>query len=218
MMNLFKPVLNRFVKIFRERSHGEMIEMLLREREGFFGDNSVFVETGCGVSTISLSKCAKDLNALVYSLDYRSEKCDDLKLRFGDQISNVQFVIGDSLTNLPAIAAKHKIDFLFLDSAASAMHTFREFLICEPALNPEACLLVDNAALPDEKKLLSPVRKGKILVPYLLASSYWEVRAHPRSGDSMISAILHKEPNFADPDYEHPEYIDNWQAYFNKTI
>jgi len=218
MIRLLKSILRRYSNINRECSHGEMIERLLEERKDFFRDTPVFVETGCGISTISLNKYAKELNALAYSLDYNSEKINDLKSRVGEQVANIEFVIGDSLESLSKIVAKHTIDFLFLDSAASAMHTFREFLICEPALKPGACLLVDNAALPGEKKLLSPVRKGKILVPYLLASPYWEVRAHPRAGDSMISAILHSEANFADPDYEHPENIDNWQAYFDKVL
>jgi predicted O-methyltransferase YrrM len=195
-----------------------MIEKLLKEHIPFFKDNLVFVETGCGLSTIALNKYAKELNALAYSLDYNIEKCNDLKSRSGDQLDCIKFVIGDSLENLHEIVAKHTIDFLFLDSAASAMHTFREFLICEPALKPGACLLVDNASLPYEKRLLSPVRKGKIIVPYLLSSPYWEVFAHPIAGDSMISAILHREANFADPIYEHPEYIDNWRTHFDKGL
>lgn len=202
----------------RECSHGEMIERLLRERKEYLGDNPVFVETGCGLSTISLNKCAKAFKALAYSFDFSSEKSNELKSRVKDQVADIEFITGDSLENLPKFVAKHTIDFLFLDSAASAMHTFREFLICEPALKAGACLLVDNAALPGEKILLSPVRKGKILVPYLLASPFWEVRAHPRAGDSMISAILHGEANFADSEYEHPEYIDNWQASFDKFL
>ncbi len=218
MIKLFKFVLKRYSNIYRECSHGEMIERLLRERKDFFRDNPIFVETGCGISTISLNKCAEELNALAYSLDYNSEKSNDLKSRVGEQVASIKFVIGNSLDNLPKIVTKHTINFLFLDSAASAMHTFREFLICEPALKPGACLLVDNASLPGEKKLLSPVRKGNILVPYLLASPYWEVCAHPRAGDSMISAILHSEANFANPDYEHTDYIDNWRARFDKTL
>jgi len=200
----------------RECSHGELIEKLLKKRKKIWKHNPVFVETGSGISTISLSKCAKELNALAYSLDYNSDKCDELKQRVGDQLSNIEFIIGDSLINLPKIIDKHSIDFLFLDSAPSAMHIFREFLICEPAFKPGACLLVDNAALPEEKCLLSLVRKGKILVPYLLASAYWEVQAHPKAGDSMISAILHEEAKFADPAYEQPNYVEPWQANLNR--
>jgi len=215
---LYRSVRRRFANIYRECSHGEMIERLLDERREFLRENPVFVETGCGVSTVSLSAYAKRLNALAYSLDSSSDKSDDLKSRVGERVANIEFVIGDSLENLPKIVEKHRIDFLFLDSAASAMHTFREFVICEPALMPGACVLVDNASLPGAMVLLSPARKGKVLVPYLLASPYWEVRAHPRAGDSMISAIRHSEAKFADPDYEDPGHIDNWRPYFDEAI
>lgn len=218
MITRLKQILRRNPKKIREFTHGEFIEKLLSERKEYLSDSPVFIETGCGISTISLNKCAKAFNATAYSLDYNSEKSNELKSRVVDKFENIEFVIGDSLQTLPIIVAKNTIDFLFLDSAASAMHTFREFLICEPALKEGACLLVDNAALPEEKLLLSPVRKGKILVPYLLASSFWEVRSHPRAGDSMISAVLHGKPNFADPAYEDPDYIDNWRADFNKSL
>lgn len=215
MMQILKSIIKRNR---RQCSHGEMIERLLKERELFFQENPVFVEIGCGLSTVSLSKMAKEMSAISYSIDYNSDKSADLKLRFGKQVNNTNFIIGDSLERLPKIVEKHKIDFLFLDSAASAMHTFKEFSICESAFNIGACLLVDNAALPGKKKILSAVRKGKILVPYLLASSYWEVFSHHRAGDSMISAILHDKADFADYDYEHPEYIDEWRQYFNKSL
>jgi len=216
-MNLFKIALKKCLGRNRECSHGDMIERLIGQRQDRLRDKPVFVETGCGLSTISLARIAKKLNASTYSLDYNEEKIDDLKRRAGEQVGNIEFVVGDSLKNLPKILEKHTIiDFLFLDSTASATHTFREFLIVEPALGPGACLLVDNAALPGAKRLLSPVRKGKILVPYLLASPYWEVHAHPRAGDSMISAVFHSEADFADPDYEHPEYIDNWRSRFDR--
>ena len=218
MISRIKSILGRGPYITREHSHGEMIEKIIRERQDFFKDSPVFVETGCGMSTVSLSKCANEFNAVAYSFDYNSDKSDELKERVGDQVANIEFVIGDSLENLPEIVAKHTIDFLFLDSAASAMHTFREFLICEPALKPGASLLVDNAALPGEKLLLTPCRKGKVLVPYLLASPYWDVSAHPTAGDSMISATLQSEADFADFDYEHPEYIDNWKIAFDKKL
>jgi len=88
----------------------------------------------------------------------------------------------------------------------------------ESSLKPGTFLLVDNAALPQQKILLGPVRKGKILVPYLLASPFWEVKAYPRAGDSMVYSLLNIEGVFADPAYEHPEYIDNWSGCFNRKL
>jgi hypothetical protein len=217
MLKIFTSLLRK-TAIKREYSHGEMIEKLLGEHKVFIRSNPVFVETGCGLSTIAINKYAKKMKAIAYSLEYNSDKSIELQKRVGEQVDNIQFVLGDSLKSLPDIVAKHNIDFLFLDSAASAMQTFQEFLICQPALLPKACLLIDNASLPGGKNLLSPVRKGKILVPYLLASPFWEVKSHPRAGDSMISAVLHSEPHFADPDYEHPEYIDHWLKHFDKGL
>lgn len=66
--------------------------------------------------------------------------------------------------------------------------------------------------------MLSPVRKGKILVPYLLASPFWEVSGYPDAGDSMVSAVMRSEPNYADKDYEDSEYIDNWRSLFKKEL
>ena len=133
-------------------------------------------------------------------------------------LRGVEFVTGDSIEALTELVRTVTPGFLFLDSAASAMHTFREFLVCEQALRAGACLLVDNAALPCTTKTLSPVRKGKILVPYLLASPLWEVQPHPRAGDSMIAAIRHADPVFADPAYEDPEFMGNWRARFDRSL
>jgi predicted O-methyltransferase YrrM len=218
MTKRLKSILKRCLGIHRECSQGEMIERLLAERRESFREKPVFVETGCGASTISLSRYARELNALAYSLDCNSEKSDYLKSHVGDQVAGVEFVIGESLESLAKIVAEHTIDFLFLDSAPSAMHTLREFLICEPGLEPGACVVVDNAALPGERWALGPVRKGRILVPYLLASPYWDVRAHRRAGDSMVSAILHSEADFADPAHEHPDYTDNWRRDLDRSL
>ncbi len=200
-------------------SHGDLIERLLEQHLTEFPENPVFVESGGGVSTLSLAKTGKKLNAKVYSLDYNADKVDDLKARSGTLLSNVEYMIDDSLNSLAKIVKRQeRIDFLFLDSAASAMHTFHEFQISEPRLKAGACLLVDNAALPCVKNLLSPVRKGKILVPYLLASPYWEVTSHPEAGDSMISAVMRETADFADPSYEDPDYIDSWKTFFDSKI
>ncbi len=199
----------------RECSQGEMIEWLLADRSECLGDHPVFVEIGSGVSTIHLSRCGRRLKASVYSLDINAEKIDALRSKAGDRIANVEFVVGNSLDILPDVVEGKRIDFLFLDSAASALHTLHEFLICEPHLHPGACVLIDNAAMPAEKRPLSPARKGKILVPYLLASSHWKVRSHPRAGGSMVSAIYCADADFADPDYENPRHVDHWQEHFD---
>lgn len=218
MLTKLKQLLNQDRTRIRQYTHGEYIEKVIMEHKDTFNLSPVFVETGCGISTISLNKCAEALNAQAFSLDYNREKCDELKSRFGDKVRNIQFIIDDSLKTLPLITKEHQIDFLFLDSAASAMHTFREFQICESALGAGACLLIDNAALPNEKDVLSPVRKGKILVHYLLASPYWEVFPEPKAGDSMILSVRHDTPDYFDPAYEDPGFIDNWRDNFDKSL
>ena len=80
-----------------------------------------------------------------------------------------------------------------------------------------AILLIDNAALPGSSVRLSPVRKGKILVPYLMASANWEVIPFPNSGGSMVGAIKRDNGNYADPDLEHPDYTDHWKDKFNRV-
>lgn len=94
------------------------------------------------------------------------------------------------------------------------MHTFQEFQIIEPFLKAGASLLIDNASLPNTRVMLSPCRKGKIIVPYLLASVWWEVTGHPTAGDSMVSAVRHDCPEFADPAFEWPGFVDTWEADF----
>lgn len=211
-----KSIIDRAI---RRKTHGELIEELIFSNLDLSAPPMVFVETGCGVSTISLAHAGKDNNAKIYSCDINTEKADELTTLSGDKIKNVEFLIGQSLTSLEKIAAKHDtINFLFLDSAASAMYTFNEFQTVEKLLKPGSIVLIDNAAIPGERRLLSPVRKGKILVPYLLASPYWEVKGHPDAGDSMVSAIMRDTADYADPAYEDPEYIDHWRRYFSNEL
>ena len=223
MSSQLKRVINRVRHkvrrgILQTQSHGDLIKELLDQDDGNIGD-PVFVETGCGVSTLALAEIGRRVGATVYSCDYNPQKAEQLKAAAGDVVSNVRFVVGDSLESLRGIADRHAvIRFLFLDSAASAMHTFREFCLIESCLHAGSQVLVDNAALPGHKMVLSPVRKGKILVPYLLASPFWDVSGHPGAGDSMVSAVMRTEPDYADRDYEDPEYIDNWRAKFNREL
>lgn len=204
----------------KKQSHGDLIEELLANANSPANNRKpVFVETGCGISTLSLGKVAKRVGAIVYSCDYNEEKSEELKSSSAGMVENVEFMIGDSLQSLATIASRHdNIDFLFLDSAASAMHTFREFVTVEKCLKPGAQILIDNAAIPGTARVLSPVRKGKILVPYLLSSPFWQVAGYPGAGDSMVGAFLHDMPDYADPEYEDPGYIDNWRSLFKQEL
>lgn len=120
-----------------ELTRGEMIKKLIKEHSQSFPRKPIFVETGCGLSTIGLAEAGKEFNAKIYSCDRNREKVNELKARTNGRLDNVDFLVSDSLENLAKIAEKHaEIQFLHLDSAASAMHTFREFMAVEPALKP----------------------------------------------------------------------------------
>ena len=199
----------------RKYTHGELIRFILLQNSTSLPQAPVFVETGCGISTLLLADIGRKLNAKVYSCDFNAEKVAALKERAGKRVDNVEFLPGDSVARLRELAGRHEqVHFLFLDAAASAMHTFQEFLVIEPVLKQGSILLVDNAALPGETRLLSPCRKGKIIVPYLQASAWWQVFGHPDAGDSMISAKMCDSPDYADPDYEWSEYVDAWEWSF----
>ncbi len=203
----------------RELTHGQMLARLIVERRPFLPPDPVFVETGCGLSTVYLAEAARACNATAWSCDFNEAKVAALKRHVGEHIKHVNFLIGDSHEGLRQILARHpRLDIVFLDAAASAMHTIHEFLIIEPHMPAGSALLIDNAALPGERALLSPCRKGRIVVPYLLASPWWEVRGHPTAGDSMISAIRHDQPVHAHPDYEWPEFVDTWQDDFARAF
>ena len=220
-INIRKSLKNLFNRFYRKHTHSEMemVHIIIQEQITSFGDSPVFIETGSGISTLALAKAAKQHSGKAYSCDCNETMLNELKKRASDQLEYVTFMIGDSITSLEKIVSQHKkLDFVFLDSAASAMHTFNEFKIIESSMVPGSCLLIDNATLPEEKWLLSPCRKGKILVPYLLASANWQVRAHPRAGGSMISAVFHREPNYSDSRYERAENIEYWKSSFDKNL
>lgn len=203
----------------RELTHSQMLARHLLERRPFLKPRCVLVETGCGISTLALAEAGMSLAAIVYSCDINDRKVAELKRRAGMRVSNVEFVVGDSKETLPKIGAKHgRIDFIFMDSAASAMHTFREFQAIEEFFKPGSSLLIDNAMLPGEPKTLSPCRKGRILVPYLMASPWWTVRGHPTAGDSMVSAIHQDRPDFANKYFEWSDFVDQWEAEFEQEF
>ncbi len=200
-----------FSKPYRECTHGDMIKNFLSQYPPQ-QTSPVFVELGAGFTTAELAELARLHNATFYSCDSNSEKIKDLKIRLSNNADNIDFLIGDSLESLSAISQQHnQIHFVFFDSAPSAMHTFHEFSIIEKNLKPDSCILIDNACIPEEKAILTPCRKGKILVPYLLASPNWQVFGHPHAGDSMVSAIYKSEPIYSDPAYELSGWIDSWK-------
>lgn len=163
----------------------------------------VIVEVGVGITSATIAKYARPLKADYYACDLNAELIAALQ----ESISPdrfVRFMVGDSEVVLSeVIQGVSRVDFAFLDGAASAMRTFREFTVLEPKFRPGSVLVMDNAAIPEHRgPLRSLCRKGKIVVPYLLASPLWEVISHPCDGDSMVAAIMHEEPIFADNAYE----------------
>jgi predicted O-methyltransferase YrrM len=118
----------------RKYTHGDLIEILVTEYRQNFPEQPVFVETGCGISTLRLARIGNDFGATIFSCDINQEKIAELKRRAGSRFDNVRFMTGDSLASLKAIASEYpQVDFLFLDAAASAMHTFLEFAYSGPS-------------------------------------------------------------------------------------
>ena len=220
-MTIYKRIAKRInTAMLQKKSHGDLlVEAIDAVASGGGMQSPVFVETGSGLSTLALARKARELGGRVYSCDFNEQKVEELKKSSGGAVDEVEFLFGDSLESLRKIMDSHDhIDLLFLDSAASALHTFREFMIAEPRLGPGSVVVIDNAALPHERRVLSPVRKGKIVVPYLLASPFWKVEGHPGAGDSMVSAFFDESPDHADPEFEDPEYVDNWRSLFERKL
>jgi predicted O-methyltransferase YrrM len=204
-----------FRSLWRVQDPAGLIRSLLADAKAPTQRRLLFVETGCGRSTLALAEVAARTGGELYSCEVNAEKIAELRARAGDALANVHFLEGDSLESLARIAARHEhVDFALFDSAPSATHTLREFQLLEPRLAPGSRVLVDDAALPGARLLLSPCRKGKLLVPHLLASPFWRVKAHPRAGDSMVSAIHDRVGARADASYEDPSYVDRWRQAF----
>jgi predicted O-methyltransferase YrrM len=162
----------------------------------------VFVEVGAGLTTGAIAGHATRLNAIFYTCDINEQLLGEIASNLAPG-SPARPAPGDSLSVLPRIAAEiDRVDFAYLDSAPSALRTFREFQILEPLFRPGSVVILDNASLPGAWFTFSPCRKGRILVPYLLASPLWEVIPWPHDGDSMIAAIRHAEPRWSHPNYE----------------
>ena len=205
--NMIKKIKNKtksfFIKVYRNKTHSQMIETVINKHINNFEKPPVFIEIGCGKSTLTMDLMSKIYQANTYSLDIDENRINRLKSESKNNLNHINFLVGDSLQTLKYIVDKYKkIDFVFFDSSASAMQTFREFLLLENHFSDNAAILIDNASIPNKQFVITPVRKGKILVPYLLSSNYWEVHSHIRAGDSMISALYHRKGGYADPKYE----------------
>ena len=196
----------------QRESHSDLLDRYLRAFESAPARTRVFVEVGAGLTTATIARHAQRLGARFLCCD-----TDERLLRaIGESINRdgvVEFQAGDSEAVLTRIATwVQRIDFAFLDAAPSAMKTFAEFRILERRFAPGSVLVLDNAAIPGAEPPSLPCRKGKILVPYLLASAHWEVVGHPQSGDAMIAAIRHDAATWSDPAYEWDDYPgDDWR-------
>ena len=124
--------------------------------------DTAIVETGCGITTPVMAEIGNRSGATVYSCDNNDQKIRTLREKLGNEHENIEFLIGDSIASLNKICQRHeRISLLFLDSAASALHTFREFCSVEDHLNDSALLLIDNAAIPGSTVKVESCQKGQ---------------------------------------------------------
>jgi predicted O-methyltransferase YrrM len=87
------------------------------------------------------------MGASIYSCDINADKVSELRRRAGARVDNMEFIFGDSVESLRLLAARHpQFNFLFLDAAASAMHTFREFQAAEAVRT--RCAAADRQCRP----------------------------------------------------------------------
>jgi SAM-dependent methyltransferase len=207
-MDVSRTALRLFRSVWRAQSQAGLIRRLLADVKPATQRPIVFVETGCGLSTVALAQVAGRVGAEVYSCEVDPARIEALRAQAPELSDCVHFLEGDSLTSLQRIAARHEaVDFALFDSAPSATHTLREFQALESRLDAGSRIAIDEAALPGARLLLGPCRKGKLLVPYLLASPVWRVSAHPRTSESMVSAVYDRLGARADADYEDPAYV-----------
>lgn len=162
----------------------------------------VFVEFGAGTTTPVIASHAARLGGRFYSCDLNHTKCAEVAQDISHPVS---FLYEDTTEAAMRIAAvEDHVDLLFLDAAPSAMKTFVDFQVLEEHLCPGSVVIIDNAELPGRTvgPRHSKCRKGKIVVPYLLGSAYWEVFEHPEFGGSMVAGVRHAEPKFTLFEYE----------------
>jgi FkbM family methyltransferase len=200
-------------------THSQVLSEYLPKISADGGERTAIVEVGLGLTSSTIAAYARSVNAKYYACDANA----DLIAAVRDRLSPdgfIDFRTGDSEATLAEVAKElATCHFVFLDGAPSATKTFREFLLLEPKLVPGSILVIDNAAIPGtDQPLRSPCRKGKILVPYLLASPYWEVFGRPNDGDSMVVAIMHAAPKHADAASEDIQYTVAFDREWHRRV
>lgn len=200
-----------WARVYQNETHVEAIQRILSERSEL-NRGFIAIEIGTGVSTMAFARSLRGVDsAKLYSIDISQEVVDRTEAETKPIFSNIEFRVGDSLESLDHLYSElTHVDFVLLDSAPSAMRTFEEFKILESKFRVGSCILIDNASSPECLAQLSECRKGKILVPYLLASPVWEVFFYPRSGDSMVFAQMSDHMNHADKNYEYEVDAQTW--------
>lgn len=187
--------------VFRKPySEGQMAHNLLAERTLPEG---LFIEIGCGPrSTPQIARTASAFHRPLHSFDINATKVEAVKTSVSNQAQgSVQFHVGHSWEQLHGwIHGQGPVAFAFLDSgqpnpyakpSGGAVLTFGEFKLLEPHFVPGSCLLIDNAMLPEHTSPCYSYRrfpKGRILVPYLLASGRWHVTGYPHDAGGMVFA------------------------------
>ena len=171
-----------------------MLEIILDEIKLL--ENSVVIEVGAGASTVIVEKICKKNDCIGYTLEIAEKTIE----RVSKTCPSTKFILGPSLDTLPEMDLEQKpIGLLFLDGAPSAMMTFLEFQLMQSHLIVGSIVLIDNATMYEEtisRESELACRKGRVIVPYLRAHPFWEVKPYPQYGGGMVMAILRDEPSF----------------------
>lgn len=172
----------------------------------------VIVETGIGLSSFPLIEYVyAHPNVVLYCIDTSKEVIKSLQEGL-DPDRKVNFLHMDTEKGLQfVIGAEKYIDLLFFDAVPCAYRTFKEFQMCEHLLTPGSIYVMDNARIPEKEHIKgeckgAACRKGKVIVPYLLASPHWVVKAFPQEAGGMIGAIMQPDAKYSDPAYSSKKH------------
>src|SRR5262245_47656264 len=101
-----------FRGVLRKQDEAGLVRRLLADLRPSVQHRAVFVQTGCGGATVALAEIAERVGAVFYCCEMDPDRIDALRDAGGKALDPVSFALGDSLANLPAIAARHeRIDF-----------------------------------------------------------------------------------------------------------